>query len=164
MPVRKTPIAAAGVAALALVLTGSPACSEDRPGRFSMNPADGGFVRLDRETGDMAFCKRGADGSWACDAMPDSQLAMRREMDKLRQENETLRRSGEHDRSASRDVPRYAPQEAPPAPGGDGQIPMPTEEDVDKLFDYVEGMAKKLKERLKRLEEQQGTDGKGTPL
>ena len=44
---------------------------------------------------------------------------------------------------------------------GDGpsaKIPIPTEQDVDKLFDYVEGMVKKLKERLKRLEEQKDKD------
>lgn len=29
---------------------------------------------------------------------------------------------------------------------------MPTEKDVDKLFDYVEGMVKKFKERIDRLE------------
>jgi hypothetical protein len=130
-----------------------------------MSPSDGGFVRLDRETGDMAFCKRAAEGGWACEAMADSQLAMRREMDKLRDENEALKRgdpgAGNGDRQARRDLPRYAPGETPP-PGEAGKIPIPTEEDVDKLFDYVEGMAKKLKERLKRLEEEQ--PDKGTPL
>ncbi len=29
---------------------------------------------------------------------------------------------------------------------------MPNERDVDKLFDYVEGMVKKFKERIDRLE------------
>jgi hypothetical protein len=104
--------------------------------------------------------------------MADTQQAMRRELDRLQAENETLRRDGrtgrdggprdgEQDRSASRAVPRYAPEDAEPPEGG--KIPMPSEEDVDKLFDYVERMAKKLKERMQKLEEQQGS-GKGTPL
>ncbi len=38
----------------------------------------------------------------------------------------------------------------PPAPPGD--LPVPNERDVDKLFDYVEGMVKKFKERIDRLE------------
>ena len=40
----------------------------------------------------------------------------------------------------------------PPAPPGN--LDMPTEKDVDKLFDYVEGMVKKFKERIDRLEKE----------
>lgn len=150
-------LSASSAAAVLIVLSAASAYAEDTPGRFSMSPTEGGFVRLDRETGDMAFCKRAADGGWACEAMADSQQAMRREMDRLRDENEALRQGG---RSASRNPPSGEPDLEPPP--GESKIPIPTEQDVDKLFDYVEGMAKKLKERFKRLEEQ--NSDKGTPL
>lgn len=148
----------------ALLLATAPAiAAEEKPGRYTMSPTDGGFVRLDTENGEMAFCKRGAEGGWACEAMPDSQIAMRRDMERLKQENEALRKGGP---SASRDAPPASsspePDLAPPGGESTGKIPIPTEKDVDKLFDYVEGMTKKLKERLKRLEEQ--NSDKGTPL
>jgi hypothetical protein len=126
-----------------------------------MSPHEGGFVRLDTETGDMAFCKKDGVGAWACEAMPDSQLAMRQDLERLRRENDALR--------DGRAPGAGTPPSGPPAaegglapPDGARKIPIPTEQDVDKLFDYVEGMTKKLKERLKRLEEQNAD--KGTPL
>jgi hypothetical protein len=146
--------------ALAAMVTVGAAGAEEKSSRYSMSPADGGFVRLDTHTGEMAFCKRGADGGWACEPMPESQQATREELDRLRRENEELK---------NRQAGISPPSGAPPPDGRDlappsreGKIPVPTEQDVDKLFDYLEGMAKKLKERLKRLEEQEG--GKGTPL
>ncbi len=144
---------------LALLLSAPPGLAADeKPGRFTMSPADGGFVRLDQETGEMAFCKRDAGGGWACEAMPDSQMAMRRDMDRLRQENEALKKGAPSGMPPSASAePDIAP------PGGESKIPIPTEQDVDKLFDYVEGMAKKLKERLKRLEEEK-PENKGMPL
>lgn len=159
---RVKPWIGAGAAAVFLAGAAAIAPAADKPGRYSMSPADGGFVRLDTETGEMAFCKRGTDGNWACEAMPDSQVAMRRDMDKLRQENDALRHGPPPPAPPSGPVPPDVPDIAPPQ-GGATNIPIPTEQDVDKLFDYVEGMAKKLKERLKRLEEIK-PEKEGTPL
>jgi hypothetical protein len=114
--------------------------AEEKSGRYTMSPVEDGFVRLDTETGEMSFCKRGGDGSWACHPMADS--------------------------PGPKGEPGIPPSGAlPDAPAPDsspnGKFQIPTEEDVDKLFDYVERMTKKLKERLKRLEEQ---DKPSTPL
>ncbi|MGQ0672251.1 MAG: hypothetical protein ACT4N2_05150 [Hyphomicrobium sp.] len=142
--------------------------ADEKPGRYTMSPTEGGFVRLDTETGEMALCKRAADGGWACEAMPDSQQAMRRDLDRLKQENESLRKN---DQAAAGPPATPPPSELPPLPEpeipGSGdlrKIPIPTEQDVDKLFDYVEGMVKKLKDRIKRLEDQNPDKGPGTPL
>lgn len=153
--------AAVVVPALMLALAGPAlAGGADKPGRYSMSPTDGGFVRLDTETGEMAFCKRASDGGWACEAMPDSQMAMRRDLDRLQRENDSLKQG---QRAERRDPPADLPPESDLSPpGGEGKVPIPTEEDVDKLFDYVEGMVRKLKERLKRLEDE--NKDKGTPL
>ncbi len=53
---------------------------------------------------------------------------------------------------ARRGEPPLAGDTVPPAPPGD--LAVPTERDVDKLFDYVEGMVKKFKERIQRLEKE----------
>ena len=49
-----------------------------RPGRYTMVPAEGGFVRLDTETGTVSHCRRGdaSTGSvWTCAAIPESVLS-----------------------------------------------------------------------------------------
>jgi hypothetical protein len=81
-------------------------------------------------------------------------------MDRLQRENEALKQGQRSERRDGADAPPPEGDLAPP--GGEGKVPIPSEEDVDKLFDYVEGMVKKLKERLKRLEDQ--NKDKGTPL
>jgi hypothetical protein len=149
----------AGVAAALLLLApGAAKAGGDKAGRYTMSPTEGGFARLDTETGEMSLCKRDGDGEWACEAMPDRQQALRREMEKLERENRELREERDQDRGSADGPPGESP---PPGDGPSGKIPIPTEQDVDKLFDYVEGMMKKLKERLKRLEEQ---NRESTPL
>ena len=49
-----------------------------RPGRYTMVPAEGGFVRLDTETGTVSHCRRGdaSTGSvWTCAAIPENVLS-----------------------------------------------------------------------------------------
>jgi len=136
----------------------SPAClAEGNGGRYTMSPADGGFVRLDTETGAMALCTRRGE-RWSCEDMADGQSALMAEIDKLRAENKSLKAQveqleetlglGENDTEG-------------PKPGN--KFTLPSEADVDKAFDYLEGMLKKLHERMEKLHEQQDKDG-GTAL
>ncbi len=53
----------------------APARDTPGPGRFTMVPADGGFVRLDTETGQVAQCRRDpgvADSDWRCTLIPET--------------------------------------------------------------------------------------------
>ncbi|MFI5409049.1 hypothetical protein [Kaistia sp. UC242_56] len=68
--------------ALAETPTASPlppaAADVARPGRYTMVPAEGGFVRLDTETGTVSHCRRGDAGSgsvWTCAAIPEDVLS-----------------------------------------------------------------------------------------
>lgn len=142
-----------GIAAL---LAG-PAAATETSGRYTMQPTEGGVVRLDRETGAMSFCS-GVGGNWTCKAMPEAEEALRKRIEQLEVEKRALE-AGQHLRDEVPPDPTakapdaIAPPDAelaPPPPPGD--LPVPTEKDVDKLFDYVEGMVKKFKERIDRLE------------
>lgn len=148
---------------LAAVAAPALAAGEE-PGRYTMTPTEGGVIRLDRETGAMSICT-GKEGEWSCKAMPDTEDAMKKRVERLEGEKRALEAEKQLRNSPLGGPIAKAPatSEPPPGPGaphaGDtvppgppGDLPVPTEQDVDKLFDYVEGMVKKFKERIDRLE------------
>lgn len=149
-------------AATGLAATGRALAADERPGRFTMSPTDGGFLRLDTETGAVSFCTK-KDGAFACEPTPDGQAALKTENDKLRAENKILKdelKSMEETFGLAKPgeaKPGEGPKvgEGGPRPGGNGgKLQLPSEKDVDQAFDYVEKMMKKLRERLKRLEDE----------
>ncbi len=142
---------AVGLAGLALVAVSGPK-AEESGDRYSMTPTTNGVVRLDRETGAMSLCT-GAAGQWSCQDMNDSQRTLVAEIDRLRAENKSLK-----DQLDQMDQSLGLNDDGPPA--RKHKFKLPTEEDVDRAFDYLEAMAKKIHERLDRLQEQHGVPGK----
>jgi hypothetical protein len=139
--------------ALTLASTVSMA-AEESGGRYSMSPTEGGVVRLDTQTGAMALCSR-KDDRWACEDMNDSQRALMSEIDKLKAENKSLKDQVDH---LEETLGLGNNSDDEPKPGT--KLTLPSEEDVDKAFDYFETMLKKLRERMQRLEEEHGKEGK----
>jgi hypothetical protein len=123
----------------------------DKSGRYTMSPTENGVVRLDTQTGAMALCQR-KDGAWECEDMGDSQRALMGELDKLKAENKSLRDEVEHMEETL--GLGNAPQADAPSPHT--KLALPSEEDVDKAFDYFERMLNKLQERMEKLEEKRG--------
>lgn len=58
--------------------------------RFSLTPAEGGFLRLDKETGAVSYCSV-KDGVSVCRLGADERAAMAAEIEKLRAENARLK-------------------------------------------------------------------------
>jgi len=73
-------LAAAGC--LAAMLAPPAAAAEGQPDRYTMTPADGGFVRLDKQTGAMSFCS-GKEGNWDCKPMPDAEQKLQSRIGEL---------------------------------------------------------------------------------
>lgn len=150
LPALKLPL----LSALAAALSCAPAMAEES-GRYTMTPSPDGFVRLDTETGAVSMCSK-KDGEWACRALPDDQRQLQDRVAKLEDENRTLR---DENRRLEDVMGLNGPQAKGPrdevAPGvpAPERIPVPTEKDVDRAFDYVEGMLRKFRERLKRLDD-----------
>ncbi len=156
--VAKLSVAATITAALGVyVAVASSSIAQEKSGRYVMNPVDGGFARLDTESGAMSICKPqseepAAPAAWSCtpmvDATPSHEVLTR----KLENENRELRAevkrmedllglNGEKPKEPERHAER---------PGG--ALKLPSEQDVDKALSYMERMVKKFHDSMKRLE------------
>lgn len=153
--------------AAAILCSGALAADETLAGRYTMTPADGGFIRLDTLSGAMALCAK-KDSEWACKPLPDTQQSQSRDIERLTAENKALkdeiRRMEEVMGLGDAKPGNPAPADGERPKGGLG---LPSEKDVDKAFDYVQRMLKKFQEKMRELESGQGggAPGKGgTPL
>lgn len=137
-----------------LAATPALAAGEEASGRFTMSPTDGGVIRLDRQTGAMSFCS-GTGSDWSCKDMPETESILKKRVETLEAEKRALEagKAAPHGTPGpSAAIPQVVPPAEGDAPPPPGDLAMPTEKDVDKMFDYVEGMVKKFKERIDRLE------------
>ena len=141
---------------IALALTGAAAAETpaDPNGRYTMSPVDGGFLRLDKQTGAVAMCAH-SGGDWACSPVRDSAAAApSNEVSKLEDENKALKariRALEESLESSKPPPpsgSVPPAEGPPG----GKVQLPTEEEVDQALDYLEHVYKKFRDRIRDLD------------
>lgn len=114
--------------------TDSPPASN----RFSMVPIDGGFLRMDTDTGTVSLCTKKA-GAWACETVPDDYKAVQEENAALKRELGELR----GDRKTAK---------------ADRKLELPTEEEVDKAIGQFDKYLKKFKGLI---EKYQSPDGPG---
>ena len=61
-----------------------------RPSRFAFNRVDGGFLRLDSQSGQVAFCSA-HDIGWACQVVPEDRAALEKEIARLQDEVASLK-------------------------------------------------------------------------
>ncbi|MCH9765194.1 MAG: hypothetical protein K0U34_04275, partial [Alphaproteobacteria bacterium] len=148
-------LTAVAIALVTAVLQGPSAMAADAEnGRYAMTPSEGGFLRLDKQTGAVSLCKNTA-GKVVCDLAEDSHSKYAAQIESLKKENQKLR--AEVDRleqhfGLSPDNKGKPNDLAPPVPPSSA-FKVPREEDVDQMFDYVEGMLKKFRERIRKLEQ-----------
>lgn len=145
-------------------------------GRYSMSPVDGGFLRLDKQSGTVSMCaKSGAD--WSCKPITEQGGAApansSEELSKVEKENldlkarvKALEETLETEGSAPLAPPSRPPQAndgfpPPDGPPGGKIERLPTEEEVDQALDYVERVYKKIRDRIKNLD---GPLDKTTPV
>lgn len=142
-------IALTALMAIAGTLPARAEPTADDKGRYTMTPVEGGFMRLDTETGAVAMCTRKAD-AWACEAVSDK-TASGDDKAKIDAENKELKEriKALEDSMASGKPPSEGGYPSEP-PGGISRLP--TEEEVDKALDYVERMFKKLRDRVQKFE------------
>jgi len=83
-----------------------------RGSRFSFNRVDDGFLRLDNQTGQVAYCSARAIG-WSCEMVPEERTALEKEIARLKDEVASLKVEVE---SLREPPPPRPPADLTPAP------------------------------------------------
>lgn len=157
MLIRNTLARSAGAAGFAALMASFvlPAAAQapapERQGRFSMQPVEGGFLRLDTQTGEVSQCTKKPDG-FACLPVRDDK-SISAEIERLKTENQALKD----------DIKRLQDLVTSEGKNDDNRVnKLPSEKDVDQALDYVERMYKKFRDRIKQFDSD--TDRPKTPL
>ncbi|MFO1124998.1 MAG: hypothetical protein U1E25_06750 [Methylocystis sp.] len=110
-----------------------PAAAETPPivapegDRFALTPAEGGYVRLNKETGAISYCSV-KDGVAVCRLGAEERAALEAEIDRLRKENAALK------------------ARADAAPGSPGPRPnaTPSEEEFERALSFTERFLRRI--------------------
>jgi hypothetical protein len=129
----------AATASACLVASASANPAPETKGRYTMTPVEGGFMRLDTETGAVSFCTRKAE-VWSCEPVADKS-ASSDDKARLEAENKDLK-----------DRIKALEGNSPQAQAPGGVTKLPTEKEVDEALDYVERLYKKFRDRIQKIE------------
>ncbi|MGX1197465.1 hypothetical protein [Parvibaculum sp. MBR-TMA-1.3b-4.2] len=130
----------AGLISLLAVCAAAPALAaepESAP-RYEMERVDGGFLRLDRQTGEMSHCRE-IQGAWVCQLVPDERKAYEKRLGELENKNADLRKRL-NDKGA--------------------EAELPSEEELDKAFSFFGSfmdrfaeLARDFRDRMRNMDE-----------
>ena len=93
--------------------------------RYQMEATEDGFVRMDRETGHISYCKEKA-GGLVCESAADDRRAYEKEISSLQRENKRLRRQAQSDEAG-----------------------FPTDEELDEAFGFFENFMHRFSRAVK---------------
>lgn len=118
-------------------------------GRFSFQKVDGGLLRLDSQSGQVAFCGPRSAG-WTCQPVPEERAALEQEIARLQDQTAKLR----SDLAALREPPAPRPpaELAPPAAKSDPKIKLPSAEDVERARAAIEDAWRRLMDMIVALQ------------
>lgn len=155
-------LAAAAFAAVTAVgggLVAAQSAPDGENGRYSMTPIAEGVLRLDTRTGTVSTCTRNGTG-WACYAVPDERTALDTEIGRLQAEVEKLKEqlaagptvSGKIDEALPKSDPlkKTAPKAA--EGGRTIEIPLPSDQDVDRVMSFLEKAWRRLIDMANRVQ------------
>jgi hypothetical protein len=128
-------------------------------GRYTLAPAADGVIRLDTRTGVVSNCNNNGNG-WACYAVPDERAAMDEEIGRLQTENEKLKTQlAERDATAPGKndgaLPKSDKQGGQPKAVESERkigIPLPSDQDMDRVMSFVERAWRRLMEIANRMQ------------
>jgi hypothetical protein len=142
-----------------------PASAESMPstenGRYTLQPSGDAVLRLDTRTGAVSNCNNSGAG-WACYVVPDERKAMDDEIARLQAENEKLKAQlasrdstgGKAEDAFPKSDKQAAPKSSEKTAEGDRkvEIPLPSDQDVDRLMSFLERAWRKLIDMANRVQ------------
>ena len=137
-------IAFAAVCLAGNVAFAAESAPDSENGRYTFSPTADGMMRLDTRTGTVSNCRNSPAG-WACYAVPDERKALDQEIGRLQVENQKLKAQ-----LASRD----------PAASGKIEIPLPSDQDMDRVMSFLQHAWKRLVEMASQMQKDVSGDGK----
>ena len=152
-----TVVAAALAVSAGIVAAQSAPDSEN--GRYTMTPIPEGVLRLDTRTGTVSTCSNNGNG-WACYAVPDERSALDAEIGRLQTELEKLKGQLAAGPTVSGKIEDALPKSdplkkaEPKAAEGDRkiEIPLPSDQDVDRVMSFLERAWRRLIEMANRVQ------------
>jgi hypothetical protein len=178
----------ARIAALSVMvgLFGGSALAQSLPdsenGRYTFTPNADGVTRLDTRTGKVSTCSDKGNG-WACYAIADERAAFDAEIGRLQSDNDRLKKEADALRVENDSLKAQLAQRGPTVSGKiddpmpksdkmatpevttkDGQrkleIPLPSDQDVDRVMGFIERAWRRLIEMANRIQRETTGDGK----
>ena len=160
-------VGAAAALGIALMLAGAGiATAQSMPdsenGRYTMVPVPDGVLRLDTRKGTVSTCSDSKTG-WACYAVPDERSALDAEIGRLQAQVENLKAQlasreppqpgGAQDAQPKSETPGKGEPKA--AEGGRRiEIPLPSDEDVDRVMSFLERAWRRLIDMANRMQKE----------
>jgi len=123
-------------------------------GRFSFYRVDGGFLRFDSQSGQIAFCNS-QTSSWACEGVPENRAALEKQVDRLRAEIAELKQQLKEQEEPPRPPQTIpTPSPAPPAaspPDGRDSTALPGREEFARAAAALQEAWNRFVELMKGL-------------
>ena len=143
---------------------GTAAAAQPMPdaenGRYALSPVAEGVIRLDTRTGAVSTCTNSGNG-WACYVVPDERAALDSEIGRLQDDNEKLKAqlaarepvvTGKIDEA----LPKADSLKKPEPKVAEGErkieIPLPSDQDVDRVMSFLEQAWRRLVEMANRMQ------------
>jgi hypothetical protein len=122
-------------------------------GRFGLKRVDNGFLRLDRQSGKVAFCHAQSAG-WDCEAVPEDRAALEKEIAALR---DTIAGLQDQVATLNKEIAALrAPPPPPPPPPPDHnsgiKIPLPNAQDMARARGFLADTWHRLVEMIQSMQ------------
>ena len=143
MPVRIAVVLVAAVCAVPAGATEDTATFED-VGRYVLQPAGDGVIRLDTKTGALVHCNA-ASGSWTCRPLDAPDVERPGDTELARRNRELTRRVADLERQLKKLRSGPAPSE--------NRLQLPSDEEMDQVMSFFEKFVKRFWDFARTLDE-----------
>ncbi len=106
--------------------------------RFKMQKVDGGFLRLDAQSGQVSFCRE-KESNWTCDTVADDRAALEAEIKRL------------NERIAALERQRQDPVD---------RFRTPSDQEIEQVMGFFEKMMKRFRGVVETLKKEWQSEGK----